>query len=115
MGTVGYPLVSSLFADGGQYWETLDTAAALVIIIVAAVLIFAIAKALQLWFKPPKVAPLVEGEKVVPDDDAGAGVETFVMYRGEYWKARSPKGIVKGKAYRIAGKDGTVLVLEPME
>jgi membrane-bound ClpP family serine protease len=103
------------FVNPGQYWDTLYTAAALVIIIVAAVLIFALAKSIQLRLKPPQVAPLVEGEKVVPGEDAGSDVETFVMYRGEYWKARSPKGIAKGKAYRITGKDGTVLILEPIE
>lgn len=101
--------------DLGQYWDTLYIAAALVIIIVAAVLIFALAKSVQLRLKPPQVAPLVEGEKVVAGENAGAGEETFVMYRGEYWKAKSSKGIAKGKAYRITGKDGTVLILEPME
>jgi membrane-bound serine protease (ClpP class) len=98
-----------------QFWETFDIAAAIVIIAVGAVLVFALVKAMQLWMKPPKVAPLVEGEKVIPGEDAKANEEVFVLYRGEYWKARSPKGIVKGKAYRITDKDGTVLVLEPME
>lgn len=92
----------------------MTTAAALVVIIVGAVFIFAIAKAIQLRLKPPQVAPLVEGEKVVPGEDAEPGEETFVMYRGEYWKAKSAKGIAKGMAYRITGKDGTVLILEPM-
>ncbi len=105
----------AIILNPGQYWDTIYTAAFLVAIIVAAVVIFALAKAIQLRLKPPKVAPLVEGERVIPAEDAGAGEETFVMYRGEYWKARSPNGIVKGKAYRIAGKDRTVLVLEPME
>ena len=103
------------FVNPSQYWDTFYTAAALVTIIVAAVLIFALVKSIQLRLKPPKVAPLVEGEKIVPGEDAGAGDEAFVMYRGEYWKARSPKGIVKGKAYRIVDKDGTVLILEPMD
>lgn len=104
-----------LAVSPSQYWDTLYITAAIVIIMVGAIGIFALYKALQLWRKPPKVAPLVEGEKVVPDKDARADEETFVLYRGEYWKARSPRGIVKGKAYRITGKDGTVLILEPME
>lgn len=108
-------LMNFLFANPRQYWDTFYIASALAIIIVGAVLVFALAKSIQLWLKPPKVAPLVEGEKVVPGEDAGAGEEIFVMYRGEYWKARSPKGIVKGKAYRIADKDETVLILEPKE
>lgn len=102
-------------ANPGQYWDTLTTAAILVTAIVVAVLVFALAKSIQLRLKPPQVAPLVEGEKVVAGENSGAGEETFVMYRGEYWKAKSPKGIAKGKAYRITGKDGTVLILEPME
>ncbi len=104
-----------LFNSPKQNWDSFTIGAALVILIIVAVLIFALAKAIQLRLKPPKVAPLVEGEKVVPGEDAGAGEEIFVMYRGEYWKAKSPKGIVKGKAYRIADKDGTALILEPME
>lgn len=110
-----YSFSVSLLSSPAQFWETFDVAAAIVIIAVGAVLVFALVKAMQLWMKPPKVAPLVEGEKVVPGENAKADEEVFVLYRGEYWKARSPKGIVKGKAYRITDKDGTVLVLEPME
>lgn len=106
---------SLLVVNPAQYWDTLYLAAAIVIIMVGAVGVFALYKALKLWAKPPKVAPLLEGEKVVPGEDAEAGEETFVLYRGEYWKARSAKGIVKGRAYKVAGKDGTVLILEPME
>lgn len=115
MVTLVSDLVNLLSASPAQYWETFDIAAALVIIAVGAVLVFALIKSLQLWQKPPKVAPLVEGEKVIPGEDAKADQEVYILYRGEYWKARSSKGIVKGKAYRIANKDGTVLVLEPME
>jgi membrane-bound serine protease (ClpP class) len=85
------------------------------IIIIVIVVIYALFRVIQLRLKPPKVAPLVEGEKIVPSEDAKADVEIYVLYRGEYWKARSAKGIVKGKAYRITGKDGTVLILEPKE
>jgi membrane-bound serine protease (ClpP class) len=107
--------LSLLSISPAQYWETFDIAAALVIIAVGAILVFALIKAIQLWLKPPKVAPLVEGEKVIPGEDAKADEEVYIMYRGEYWKARSPKGIVKGNPYSITGKDGPVLVLEPME
>ncbi len=107
--------VGCLFASPAQYWDTITIVTAIVIIAVGAVAAFAIVKSIQLWLKPPKVAPLVEGEKVVAAEDAKAGEEIFVMYRGEYWKARSPKGIAQGKAYRIASKDGTVLILEPLE
>lgn len=108
-------LVGWLAVSPAQYWDTLYIAAALVIIIVGAVGVFALYKALQLWKKPPKVAPLLQGEKVVADKDARADEETFVQYRGEYWKARSSKGLAKGRVYRVSGKDGTVLILEPME
>ncbi len=108
-------LVSLLMATPSQYWDTFYIIVALVVIIVGAILIFAIVKSIQLWRKPPKVAPLVQGEKIVPDKDAKPGEEVFVLYRGEYWKAKSPTGIEKGVAYRVSGKDGTVLTLEPLK
>lgn len=78
---------------------------------IAAIFLFIIIKILQIRRKRPTVGMLI-GDEVVASEDAPPGVLVFVLYKGEYWKARCEKGITKDRRYKIVGKDGPALILE---
>jgi membrane-bound serine protease (ClpP class) len=48
-------------------------------------------------------------------DDIPENGEGFVIIKGEYWKARSRKGVKSGSRVRVLGKDGNILIVEPEE
>jgi len=80
-------------------------------ICIAAIFLFMIIKILQIRRRRPTVGVLI-GDEVVASEDVPPKVTAFVLYNGEYWKARCEKGIMKNKRYKIIGKDGSVLILE---
>ena len=59
--------------------------------------------------------PLPLGKQGYAVDDIPAGGEGFVFVEGEYWRARSHKPVKKGQRVRVVGKDGPVLLVEPLE
>ncbi len=59
--------------------------------------------------------PLPLGREGYAVDDIPAGGEGFVFVEGEYWRARSSKPVKKGQRVRVVGKDGPVLLVEPLE
>jgi len=78
-------------------------------VFLAAFVGFAIYKVLQVRKKKPEYA--IEGKKAVTIEDLDP--EGFVIFEGEYWKARSRSGrIEKGSEVNVVGKEGPVLVVE---
>ncbi|MDI9643898.1 MAG: nodulation protein NfeD [Candidatus Verstraetearchaeota archaeon] len=81
---------------------------------IAALFLFAAIKILQIRRRPPTVGTML-GDVIVPTENAKPGEVIFVIYRGEYWQVKCKDGIVSGKRYKIAGKEGHVLVLEEIK
>jgi len=70
---------------------------------------FAIYKVLQVRKKEPEF--IIEGKKAITIEDLDP--EGFVIFNGEYWKARSTSGLIKkGTNVVVIGKDGPVLIVE---
>jgi membrane-bound serine protease (ClpP class) len=82
-------------------------------ICIAAIFLFMIIKILQIRRKRPTVGVLI-GDEVVASEDMPPGTIGFILYKGEYWKAKCEKGIIKDKRYKIINKDGPTLILEEM-
>lgn len=76
--------------------------------------IFASYKVLKLRRKPPIIGEEFKGngeviEEITPEKPG------FIVYQGEYWKARSNVKIEKGKKVNILRKEGPMLVVKPKE
>lgn len=81
-------------------------------VILAAFISFAVYKVLQLRKKKPEFR--IEGEKARAIDDLNP--EGYVIFKGEYWKARSISGMVKkGSEVIVVGKDGPILLVKAIE
>ncbi|MEN3035967.1 MAG: nodulation protein NfeD [Candidatus Methanosuratincola petrocarbonis] len=105
------PFSPEKWAVSGDWYSTFTYMIVAVGICVAALFLFAAIKVLQVRRRPPSVGTMI-GDIVIPTENAQPGEVIFVMYRGEYWQAKSAAGIVAGKKYKISGKEGVVLVLE---
>lgn len=105
------PFSPEKWAVSGDWYSTFTYMIVAVGVCVAALFLFAAIKVLQVRRRPPIVGTMI-GDIVIPTENAKPGEVIFVMYRGEYWQAKSAEGIVAGKKYRISGKEGAVLVLE---
>jgi membrane-bound serine protease (ClpP class) len=78
-------------------------------VFLAAFVGFAIYKVLQVRKKKPEYS--IEGKKARAVEDLDP--EGFVIFEGEYWKARSRSGrIEKGSEVNVVGKEGPALVVE---
>ncbi len=78
----------------------------------AAFIGFAIYKVLQVRKKKPEFS--IEGEKANAIEDLNP--EGFVIFKGEYWRAKSISGkIEKGTEVTVTGKDGPVLIVKASE
>ncbi|MGP3704209.1 MAG: NfeD family protein [Candidatus Bathyarchaeota archaeon] len=95
-----------------EWLNALILAIMIVPLTVGAFFIFASYKVLKLRRKPPLVSGMFKGygeviEEITPEKTG------FIIYQGEYWKAKSSKKIGKGEKVIIIGKEGPVLVVEP--
>jgi membrane-bound serine protease (ClpP class) len=76
----------------------------------------AVYKVVRTWRQPPVYQPTPVGKTGRALDDLPPGAGGFVMVEGEYWEARnvSEKPIRRGEKVRVIGKDGSVLLVEPL-
>ena len=72
-------------------------------------------KAIGVWRKKPVYQPTVVGKTGYAIDDIPEGGEGFVIVEGEYWRARAKKPVKRGQRVRVIGKEGPLLVVEPLE
>ncbi|MEJ5293197.1 MAG: nodulation protein NfeD [Candidatus Methanosuratincola sp.] len=105
------PFSPEKWAVSGDWYSTFTYIIVALGVCIAALFLFAAIKVLQVRRRPPIIGTVM-GDIVIPTENARPGEVIFVTYRGEYWQAKSAAGIVAGKKYRIAGKEGAVLVLE---
>ncbi len=74
---------------------------------------FIIYKIIKIKKKKPLVWNIV-GSIGIADDDLEPGKPGFVIVEGEYWKAFSDYRIRKGEKVIVKGKDGPILIVEPI-
>jgi membrane-bound serine protease (ClpP class) len=82
--------------------------------ILAGFLAFAIYKVMDIRRKKPVIGDMI-GDTAETIDEITPHVKGYVRYRGELWIAKSQESIEAGKKVVIRGKDGVVLVVEPIE
>ncbi len=107
------PFTPEKWAVSGDWYSTFTTLIIVVGICIAAFFLFAAMKIVQVRRRPPVIGGMI-GDIVIPRDNAKPGEVIFILYKGEYWQAKSASGIVAGNKYRISGKEGAVLVLEEL-
>jgi len=72
-------------------------------------------KAVGVWRKKPIYQPSIVGKIGYAIDDIPEGREGFVVIEGEYWRARAKKPVRRNQRVKVVGKEGPLLVVEPLE
>lgn len=83
-------------------------------IVFGAFLAFAIYKVMEIRRKKPVIGDII-GDTARTIDEITPEGKGFVRYQGEMWRAKSEVNIEAGRKVVIKGKDGPVLVVEPIE
>ena len=83
-------------------------------VILAGFLVFAIYKMMEIRIKKPVIGEMI-GDTADTIDEITPEGKGYVRYQGEMWRAKSQEIIEPGKKVVIKGKDGVVLVVEPIE
>jgi len=106
------PFSPEKWALPAGYYQTFTLSIVVAAIVLGAIFGFAAYKIIQVRRSRPTIRTEITGETVDAMDSIKPDEVGFVMYKGEYWNARSATGLVKGKRYRVVSKDGPVLVVE---
>lgn len=77
-------------------------------------LAFAIYKVMEIRRKKPVIGDII-GDTARTIDEITPEGKGFVRYQGEMWRAKSEENIEQGRKVVIKGKDGPVLVVEPIQ
>jgi len=77
-------------------------------------LAFAIYKVMEIRRKKPVIGDII-GDTAMTIDEITPEGKGFVRYQGEMWRARPEVNIEAGKKVVIKGKDGVVLMVEPIQ
>ena len=95
-----------------DWLTTLYLTSIVVPLVFGGIFIFAAYKVVKARRKLPFFKRMFEGEAEVIEEitPEKAG---FVMYMGEYWKAKSENHIKRGEKVVIVGKDGPTLIVKP--
>ena len=93
-----YTLLAALYATGA---------------IVGGLTAFIVYKVIQVKRKKPIIWTII-GSTGIADDEISPDKPGFVIIEGEYWKATSRTRIRKGEKVRVVGKDGPLLIVEPL-
>jgi membrane-bound serine protease (ClpP class) len=112
---VGGLLLAPSYTTISREWYTLFTATTSAVSLILGgltfVIIYKAAKARRL---KPVLGRLV-GETANTLDEITPSKPGYVMFRGEYWKARSTSTLARGQKVLIKSKEGPVLLVEPVE
>jgi membrane-bound serine protease (ClpP class) len=77
-------------------------------------LAFAIYKVMEIRRKKPVIGDII-GDTARTIDEITPEGKGFVRYQGEMWRAKSDENIEPGRKVVIKGKDGPVLLVEPIQ
>jgi membrane-bound serine protease (ClpP class) len=105
------PFSPEKWAVSSDWYATFTYSILAASVCIAAIFLFIIIKILQIRRRRPTVGILI-GDEVVASEEAPPGATVFVLYKGEYWRARCDSGLTKDKRYTIIGKEGPVLILQ---
>lgn len=105
------PFSPEKWAISGDYYTAFTYSILAAVVLIAVFFLFAAVKILQVRRRPPAIGIMV-GDEIEAHEDARPREVAFVLYKGEYWRARCDSGLTKGKRYKIIGKDGPILILE---
>jgi membrane-bound serine protease (ClpP class) len=109
---VGYPPTPAMVSP--TWFSTLQTTLIIVAVATVGILAFLGYKALTLQRKRKPVSwePSGIGRAVDQIEDGGEG---FVVVSGEYWRARAVREVKQGQKIRVVGREGNVLLVEPVD
>jgi len=122
MGGTGFACVfigSFLLFPGGwtvesEWLNMLYTVLMVVPLAVGGFFVFAAFKVVEARRRKPFQAGVV-GEEAEVEGEIAPGKDGFVRFKGELWKARSKVKVAGGSRVKIVGKEGPVLIVEPVE
>jgi membrane-bound serine protease (ClpP class) len=106
------PFSPEKWALPAEYYQTFTLSIVAAAAAFGAIFGFAAYKVIKIRRSKPTIRTEITGETVEATDNAKPGDVGFVLYKGEYWNARSATGLVKGRRYRVLSKDGPLLIVE---
>ena len=101
------------WAISHEWITTLYLASITIPLLLGGFFIFAAYKVIKARRKPPFLKYIIKGEEAVAVDEITPEKPGFVIYRGEYWKARSDTVIKQNENVIIVGKEGPILIVKP--
>ncbi len=101
------------WAISHEWITTLYLASITIPLLLGGFFIFAAYKVIKARRKPPFFKHVIKGEEAVVVDEITPEKPGFVIYRGEYWKARSDTVIKQNENVIIVGKEGPILIVKP--
>jgi len=96
-----------------EWITTLYLASIIIPLVFGGFFIFAAYKVIKARRKPPFFKRMVEGEEAVAVEEITPEKPGFIMYKGEYWKAKSETPIKQKEDVVIIGKEGPILIVKP--
>lgn len=82
--------------------------------LIAAFFVFLLYKVIKIRSKK-KATGVFVGEKAIATDDIEPNSSGYVMFKGEYWKAKSDTKINKNDNVLITEKEGSILHVKPLD
>ncbi len=98
-----------------QYMQTVTMIVLSATAPIAGLLGLIVYKAVTTWRKRAVYTPTVVGRIGRAIDDIPEGGEGFIIVEGEYWRARAVKPVRRECKVKVIGKEGPVLIVEPLE
>ena len=101
------------WAISHEWITTLYLASITIPLLLGGFFIFAAYKVIKARRKPPFFKHVIKGEEAVVVDEITPEKPGFIIYKGEYWKARSDTVIKQNENVIIVGKEGPILIVKP--
>ena len=105
------PLSYPRFYTPADFQKTVIAAIVAPTLVIGIILMFAIYKVIEVRHRKPVIGEMI-GDVAETIDQITPEVPGFVMYKGEYWKARADELIEKEEKVEIVGKNGPMLVIK---
>ncbi|MBS7658354.1 MAG: nodulation protein NfeD [Candidatus Bathyarchaeia archaeon] len=96
------------------WYQSFIMAALLFAVFAGGFMVFSVYKVLKAKRMKPLIGELI-GETVDVIEDLTPEKIGFVIYKGEYWRAKSKSFIKAGSKALIIGKEGPILIVEPKQ
>ena len=97
-----------------EWLNTLYIVSLVVPLTIGGFFVFAAYKIIKVRKRPPFLGRMI-GDEAEAVEEITSKKEGFVIYKGEYWKARSEKTVKEKQKVVIVGKEGPVLIVKPKE